>query len=213
MKYHPTAKDKNTYDTRGLVIFENFLDADVCAKWDAALREAKPTHFENEQEVTSGGFFGAGKNLYNYLDTFAILEACPEIVDFYVGNIEWLRKLTDAEVVRSNYFKSAITAVQFEAPGSTQTWHRESNPVTAILYLTDNPTQGAIEVIGNDTSDSTFLYPKRGRLIVMNGRYIPHRVHAMETSERRVSLVCNYYLRGDHARPADADSLIYGDHD
>jgi hypothetical protein len=35
----------------------------------------------------------------------------------------------------------------------------------------------------------------------------------METSERRVSVVCNYYLRGDHGRPVDADEHIYGEND
>jgi len=124
MKYNPTAKDKSAYDSRGLVVFEDFLDQDVCAKWDMSLRDAKPAQLENEQGAASGGgFFGSGKNLYNYLDTFALMESCPDIVDFYAGNISWLRNLTDAEVVRSNYFRSAITAVQFEAAGSTQTWH------------------------------------------------------------------------------------------
>lgn len=210
MKYIPTAKEKSLYDRSGLVVLEDFLDHDVCAKWDLSLRGAEPEQFKSDQGVTSGGFFEAGKNLYNYLDTYAIMESCPEIVDFYAGNIAWLRNLTDAEVVKSNYFRSAITAVQFEAAGSTQSWHRESNPVTVIAYLTNNPKQGAIEVVDNETEKSVFLYPKKGRVIVMNGRYVRHRVHAMETAERRVSLVCNYYLRGDHGRPADADDHIYG---
>ena len=213
MKYKPTLKEKAIYDVHGLVVFEDFLDQDVCANWDASLRSAKPAQFQSDQGITSGGFFEAGQNLYNYLDTYAVMESCPEIIDFYAGNISWLRDLTDAEVVRSNYFRSAITAVQFEAAGSTQSWHRESNPVTLIVYLTNNPTQGAIEVVDNESGKSVFLYPKRGRVIVMNGRYVRHRVHAMETAERRVSVVCNYYLRGDHGRPADADDHIYGSND
>jgi len=213
VKYRPTEKEKSLYDIHGLVVMEQFIPEETCREWDEKLKAAKPAAFRSEQGMSSGGFFEAGKNMYNYLDTFAIMEACPEIVDFYAGNIEWLRELTDAQIVRSNFFKSAITAVQFEAPGSTQSWHRESNPVTVIAYLTNNVDQGAIEVIENSDGKSSYLYPKIGRVIVMNGRYVRHRVHAMETSQRRVSVVCNYYLRGDHGRPADADDHIYGGHD
>ena len=213
MKYSPTAREQELYDVHGVVVLEGFIPDATCEEWDRKLKTATPSKFASEQGVTSGGFFEPGKNLYNYLDTYAIMEACPEIVDFYASNISWLRNLTDAQVVRSNYFKSAITAVQFEAPGSTQSWHRESNPVTVVAYLTNNPKQGAIEVVENEGGEASLLYPKRGRVVVMNGRYVRHRVHAMETGERRVSVVCNYYLRGDHGRPVDADEHIYGEND
>jgi hypothetical protein len=54
-----------------------------------------------------------------------------------------IEEITKLDVITSPYPLSAVNINRYDAPGGKMSVHCDTNPVSALLYLTDNPNDGA----------------------------------------------------------------------
>jgi hypothetical protein len=103
--------------------------------------------------------------------------------------------------------------------------HVDSNPVTGILFLTDNPAGGEL-VVGHDPAalgvqalerDGTAIPSRAGQLIFFDGKTYPHYARALSDeaseSDLRVTAVMNFYTGScpESTRPAELNRHLFGD--
>lgn len=108
-------------------------------------------------------------------------------------------------VILSPYITSHLNVHIAEGPGVVHGWHRDTNPLTALVYLTDNQS-GELE-----TNDGRVVRPSAGTVLIMKGKEVLHQVRSLTTDERRVVMVANFYSPDDPPqRDPRLDSLLYG---
>jgi hypothetical protein len=100
--------------------------------------------------------------------------------------------------------------------------HVDTNPVEALLYVTDHPRgTGGELVVSNNTEaqsvedvdkDCSVLYPVAGQLVFFDGRFFPHYVRALQSPALRVAVGMNYYTDDcpEETRPQDLNDYLYG---
>lgn len=92
-----------------------------------------------------------------------------------------------------------------KGPSITHGWHRDTNPLTALIYLTTNRT-GELE-----TEDGRIVAPTKGSVLVMAGKKVLHQVRPLARGERRIVCVANFYTAEDQCeRDPRLDALLYG---
>jgi len=100
--------------------------------------------------------------------------------------------------------------------------HVDTNPVEALLYVTDHPrgTGGELVVANNVDArsvaevdeDCSILYPSSGQLVFFDARRFPHYVRALREPALRVAVGMNYYTDEcpEATRPRDLNDYLYG---
>lgn len=124
------------------------------------------------------------------------------MVDALYDRVLAYLKRTDANVIPSPYYESSMTLKAFH-PLDRQGWHYDTNPVTALLYLTD--CEGGY----TEFTDGTRLAPAAGRLALFDGRNYLHRAAVVRTGTK-VTIPLNYYLINDQYRPKEIEGVVYG---
>lgn len=186
------------------------------AKNHAVERTLVPPHSTSREgaEVTSLDIHCVGGRV--------VQQELPWLVELYKGKFreigEHCRKerLTTARDPRY----AVVLNVQF--PGERYECHVDTNPVEALLYVTDHPagTGGELAVANNVharskeeiDADCQALYPAQGELVFFDGRFHPHYVRELRTSQIRVAVAMNYYTDDvpEETRPADLNEYLYG---
>jgi hypothetical protein len=142
----------------------------------------------------------------------------PGLVDLYRGpildlaNSLGLGRFTTALDTRSSVNINSLPR------GSRYEWHVDSNPLTALLFVTTHePVEGGALVFRPDPRrdpDATWehvVHPVSGDLLIFDARRAAHAVTRLEGAEVRVVVPMNYYLEGEEVdRPADLDVYLYG---
>lgn len=107
------------------------------------------------------------------------------------------------------------TAMRFEC-------HIDSNPLTAVLFLTDHQAGGEL-VFANDARaadiagierDCSVVRPHAGHLIFFDARRHPHYARPLSApSEERIVAVMNFYTAScpESTRPPELNRHLYGD--
>lgn len=100
--------------------------------------------------------------------------------------------------------------------------HVDTNPVEALLYVTDHPRgDGGELVVANNVDarsveeveqDCSVLYPVSGQLVFFDARCFPHYVRPMKEPGLRVAIGMNYYTDDcpEETRPEDLNDYLYG---
>ncbi len=101
--------------------------------------------------------------------------------------------------------------------------HVDSNPVTGLLFFTDNPAGGGELVVGHDPlavgidaleRDCTIIEPQAGQLIFFDGKNHPHYARALlSESDMRVVAVMNFYTEAcpESTRPSGLNRHLFGE--
>lgn len=100
--------------------------------------------------------------------------------------------------------------------GSRYEWHVDSNPVTALLFVTSHkPAEGGQLLFRPDPVTrpgeawELQISPQAGTLLIFDGREAAHVVTHLNMG-LRLSIPMNYYLVGHQERPADLQEHLYG---
>lgn len=128
-------------------------------------------------------------------------QAFPELVGLYHAARLITEAVTCRPVILSPYQSSGVT-VKVYGPLDEQEWHRDSNPVAALLVLRGDGPQFK--------GDRCTVRCEAGTLLVFAGRARWHRVPPMGPEEWKVAVPFNLYHPEDTWRPAGQDERVYG---
>jgi hypothetical protein len=112
------------------------------------------------------------------------------------------------DVVLSTLPRSRFVLKAYRAPDGCQGWHFDTNGLSALVYLTDNPRDGATRVRLPDGTDH-LVHPQAGALLLLQGRALWHRADPVREGVKLL-LAINLYPPGDLRRPDNLDETLYG---
>ena len=140
-----------------------------------------------------------------------LIDAWPEIAALYekVARQAACVLGQELEPPPADVWASCLNANLYETPGDQQGWHVDTNPIAALLFLTDSGesplTIGRIENDG--VVETGRAYAEAGTLVLLDGSR-PHRVPEI-VDGKRINISMNLYPPGAYARPAQTDGLLY----
>lgn len=105
-------------------------------------------------------------------------------------------------------------------PGSAYEWHVDTNPLTALLFVTDHPEGSGGELVFRadpvtqpDRDRELRIHPVPGLLLIFDAREAAHAVMPVKGTERRISVPMNFYqAHQSRERPRHLDRYLYGAH-
>lgn len=152
--------------------------------------------------MDEGGFYA-----YSYAESDALELRLPEVTALYEGLVSFLTSLTREAVIVSPYKKSRVLGVSYHLFDDRQGYHRDTQPITALLYLSNcrKTFTRLHDFQGNEHS----LQSIAGSMLVMQGRHIRHCSTPLMEGDRKVVLPMNYYTAVDTWRPQSLDSEEY----
>lgn len=193
------------YASQGYVVLPGFMARHVALAWSVEAREKAQERPYDGHDVTRppgpkvGLDEGEGRS-YWAMDGLQVMRHYPGLWGAYDRLPPRIAPIVGREIICSPYPRSAIT-VKVYREGDWHGAHRDSQPVTALLYLDD--AHGASTLIGDTQVDQN-----AGDLLVMAGR---DHVHAVPVHTRaRAVIAFNLYHPDDVWRPEWYDTLVYG---
>lgn len=147
---------------------------------------------------------GGGHSKYWVLDGMNCLAEFPRLFDWYEAQHVLVEEIVGRKIVLSPWLRSAINIKVYKGNRNGQGWHYDTNPVSAVLNLSDS---GAPIILRDIQSAVLDVQPQAGQLLLMQGREVFHSVE--ESDETRVTAVFNYYHPDDCERPDWIDRAIY----
>ena len=149
-----------------------------------------------------------GPRHHGIMDAHRLLDLIPELLGWYESSRIWLSEVAGREVICSPYHRSAMTLKVYDRPGDCHGWHLDTNPLTALLILTETGPGWGTEL--DLPGGHTFLENRPGDCLVMHGRVVRHQAPPIPEGALRVTIPANYYYPDDLWRPEGTDALVYG---
>lgn len=186
----------------------------VADRWAAAILDAVMDGAGARIDRPGNGlerFLDEGGPYHHWtLDTDALSDAIPDVQDWYAHKVSELTEYWHRPVIVSPYHRSALTGKVYGRAGDCQGWHRDTNPVTALLCLTGVDGDWGTNLVQRD-GVLVQVRTRPGDLVVFYGRELRHFVPRFpEGEEARVTIPANYYHPDDQWRPDGIDDLVYG---
>jgi hypothetical protein len=151
-----------------------------------------------------------------------VWERLPWLIDLYRGYFRELYQEATGRVIHATDDRRYAVVMNVQEGGDRYECHVDTNPVEALLYVTDHPRgSGGELVVANDVHalsveevdrDCSVLYPVAGQLVFFDARRFPHYVRKLTSGYRRIAVGMNYYT-GDtpeETRPQDLNEYLYG---
>lgn len=153
---------------------------------------------------------GEGRR-YLIADTFDLITAGnAHILRLYCYVADVLSEELGIALIPSPYYRSGVTFKAYRS-GEGQGRHRDTNPFTALIYLTeDTNPDGDPTVLVDRQGVMREIEPSAGSILLMAGRELSHWVPFIPRAKSRVVAAFNYYTPGDVWRPPGTDDLVYG---
>ena len=105
---------------------------------------------------------------------------------------------------------SGININYLEGAGSIYERHRDTNPVTGILFGNSLTKVDGGELVF-ETVPEFRVRPRKGLFIIFDARDVIHYVSPLSAGVHRVSLPMNFYDSPiEQSRPADLNNYLYG---
>lgn len=140
-------------------------------------------------------------------------EHLPELVTLYRSTLPLVSAITNQDAVLSPHQRSDINIKVYPPGGGTLGEHYDTNGITVLLFLTSNKEAPLrMQVPRRHPSREPWvekrnIYATAGSLLVMKGREILHDCEPTVT-EQKISVVLNYYVRGDTWRHDEFDNFV-----
>lgn len=114
------------------------------------------------------------------------------------------------EAIHSPYESSAVITLLYRDNGGQQEYHLDTQPITVLLYLNDNPTSGATSAYRHGDNKLVEIHPQCGNILLMRGRDVKHAGLPV-TEGNKLVMPMNFYVEGDVWRPEALNDSAYWD--
>jgi hypothetical protein len=155
-----------------------------------------------------------GKYLHHIFEGDDVRRHLPELTAVYHAVLPLVAAVTSQDVVLSPHDRSDVNIKVYPAGGGTLGEHYDTNGVTVLLFLTTNreaPLRMQVprsHPAKGDWIERRDIYARAGSLLIMKGREVLHDCEPTKC-EKKISVVLNYYVRGDTWRHEDFDAFVY----
>ncbi|HEY4293842.1 hypothetical protein [Luteibacter sp.] len=155
-----------------------------------------------------------GRYLHHIFEGEDVRRHLPELTAVYHAILPMVSAITSQDVVLSPYPRSNINIKVYPPGGGTLGEHYDTNGITVLLFLTTNreaPLRMQIprsHPAKGQWIEHRSIHAMAGSLLVMKGREVLHDCEPTIT-ERKISVVLNYYMRGDTWRHESFDTFVY----
>jgi hypothetical protein len=149
-----------------------------------------------------------GRSLHAILDGFVVDKHFRELAEIYDRARALAEAVVQKDVVLSPHQRSGVNIRVYRGAESEDGWHYDSNPLSALLYLTNGGQPTQFQVTESSLMD---IYPRAGTLLLFEGRSKLH--HVPKGSELRVTCPLNLYYVTDLARPDRVDQVLFENSD
>jgi hypothetical protein len=188
-------------------------DIIMCARYFSSWRELDGSSVTSrERDFGVHGAYSAG-----IVTGDVVAEELPWLDNLYRTTIlDAVNELGLGRYTTATDVRAAVNINSID-PGGRYEWHVDSNPLTALLFVTTHePDSGGELVFRPDprfdsaASWEHVVTPVSGDLLVFDAREAAHGVMPLGGAQTRITVPMNYYLTGDAAvRPADLDGYLY----
>jgi len=155
-----------------------------------------------------------GRYLHHIFQGADVREHLPELVTLYRAILPLVSAVTNRDAVLSPHDRSDINIKVYPPGGGTLGEHFDTNGITVLLFLSTNREAPLrMQIPRSHPSQEPWIerrniYAKAGSLLVMKGREILHDCEPTIT-EQKISVILNYYVRGDTWRHEKFDEFVY----
>lgn len=153
------------------------------------------------------------RHSYAMVDGAVIKSHLPDMHTWYEALTPLVSVMMQEDAVVSPHPLSDVNVLLYDRPADAIGWHYDTNPITFLLYLTDNSEGGTecrlLKRRHDETPRVRIIQPRAGAVLLMKGRCVEHRGLPVQT-EKKACAVWNYYAVGDLGRPSGYDEAIYG---
>jgi hypothetical protein len=155
-----------------------------------------------------------GRYFHHVFQGQDVREYLPELIASYYSLLPLIGLITSQEVIVSPHDRSDVNVKVYPPGGGTLGEHYDTNGVTVLLFLTTNeeaPLRLKISRShpGKDPwIERRSIYARSGSLLIMQGREVLHDCEPTVT-EQKITVVFNYYAKGDVWRPEKFDAFVY----
>lgn len=203
------SKYRAEFAANELTVIPNVLPLESIKKVVEAILAARPSEeldFDLEPDAESLTLGGITR--YSGFDYSATLKAAPVVQGWYEAFLPLVREVTQKDAILSPYYESRVSTLVYRDNEGQQEYHYDTQPITALLYLTDNPTCGSTTV--HTDAGVVVQFPVAASLLIMSGKKYLHSGDAVTTGVK-VAMPFNYYTTNDTWRPATLAAPGYWD--
>jgi hypothetical protein len=199
-----TASDREIFRNGGLLQIPNFIDPTLAGELAERALRLVDAHAIQRDAYTRHG----GRALHEILDGFAVQEHFPELLVAYAKARETAEDVAGEPVILSPYPRSGVNLRVYRHTNSSDGWHYDSNPVSALLYLTSGGQPTRFKVSEDELLD---VCPSTGLLLLFKGRTLLH--HVPTGDQLRITCPFNLYYPHDTFRPDYVDGVLFENRD
>jgi hypothetical protein len=223
-------KNQIEFYNKGFTVLDDLIPPAVIQTWvDLVEFAAQGGYGHNQSVKTVKKVFeqadletrdGAGKYDFTSINGNLALEF-NHVKVLYGVMAKYISLLTGLDIVESWDKESSVTFMRYSPPSGQLVEHFDSNFITMVIYLTDNPNQGQTKILPISALRPTnlgqpdevvdgfrYISPQKGRVLLFQGRRCWHSSEPV-IDEVKISSVWNFYERNDNWRPKGVSERLY----
>jgi hypothetical protein len=199
-------------------VVDDILSEAICAslreRIDAVIAADGVKLVDHAGKGTSAVSDEGGRYLHHIFQGGDVRRHLPELAAVYGALLPLVAAITNQDAVVSPYERSDINIKVYPPGGGTLGEHYDTNGITVLLFLTSNcEAPLRMQIPRSHPSRGAWIEPRSihataGSLLVMKGREVLHDCEPT-ISEQKMTVVLNYYVRGDTWRHEGFDEFVY----
>lgn len=212
------ARHVREYHYDYVTVVEDVMDHGLCdvlrRRIERLIAEDEVKLVDHQGRGTSAVSDRGGRYLHHIFEGDDVRRHLPELTALYHAVLPLIASITSQDVVLSPYPRSDVNIKVYPPGGGTLGEHYDSNGVTVLLFLTTNlEAPLRMQIPRSHPSCEAWIerrdiHATAGSLLVMKGRDVLHDCEPT-VSERKITVVLNYYVRGDTWRHDAFDDFVY----
>lgn len=212
------ARHAREYQYDYLTTIDEIMSPDMCtslhARINAIVNDGGVALVSHQGQGTEAMSDAGGRYLHHIFEGHHVRRHLPELMAIYRALLPTVAAVTNQDVVLSPHVRSDVNIKVYPSGGGTLGEHYDTNGITVLLFLTTNREAPLrVQIPRRHPGYGAWIERRRicakaGSLLVMKGREVLHDCEPTRT-EQKVTVVLNYYVRGDTWRHAAFDDFVY----